>query len=148
MRVPSPWATCSRLQGSCTEPRRDCPKSPLQPRKGTLRDYGRGRGDAFSLFLGHQHLHLRRPLAFFRQSHETVRKVPKVRQTWPPRAPKRHYLARFGPDIPAKSILGALLRPLFRQFLDGVLGSSLNSELRTTTAPGVFAEFWLPIRSA
>src|SRR5215212_11319005 len=68
MRVPSPWATCSRLQGSCTEPRRDCLKSPLQPRKGTLRDYGRGRGDAFSLFLGHKHLHLRRPLAFFRQS--------------------------------------------------------------------------------
>src|SRR5215204_821386 len=30
---------------------------------------------------------------------------------------------------------------LFRQFHNGVLGSSLNSELRTTTAPGVFAEF-------
>src|SRR5215212_10791968 len=83
MRVPSPWATCSRLQGSCTEPRRDCPKSPLQPRKGTLRDYGRGRGDAFSLFLGHQHLHLRRPLAFFRQSQETVRKVPMASKRRP-----------------------------------------------------------------
>jgi hypothetical protein len=34
-----------------------------------------------------------------------------------------HYSARFGPDIPAKSTLGALLKPLFRQFLDGVLGS-------------------------
>ena len=30
----------------------------------------------------------------------------------------------FGPDIPAKSTFGASLKPLFRQFHNGVLGSS------------------------
>src|SRR5215212_6073355 len=48
-----------------------------------------------------------------------------MRQTWPPRAPKRHYSARFGPDIPAKSPLGALLKPLFRQFQGEVRRISL-----------------------
>jgi hypothetical protein len=42
----------------------------------------------------------------------------------PPRAPKRHYWARLGPDISAESTFGALLKPLFRQFHNGVLRSS------------------------
>ena len=54
---------------------------------------------------------------------ETVRKVPKVRETWPRRAPKRRYLACFGPGIPTKLTLGALLAPLFGQFRHGVLRS-------------------------
>jgi phenylacetate-CoA ligase len=37
-----------------------------------------------------------------------------------PRAPKRHYSARFGPDIPAKSTLGASLIPLLRHFQETV----------------------------
>ena len=35
-----------------------------------------------------------------------------------------HYSARLGSYIPAKSTFGASLKPLFRQFLNGVLGSS------------------------
>jgi hypothetical protein len=54
---------------------------------------------------------------------ETVRKVPKVRQTWPPGAPKWHCSARFGPYIPAKSTFGALLIPLFGQFQGRVQSS-------------------------
>ena len=35
---------------------------------------------------------------------------------WPVKLPKRCFSDRFGLDIPARSTLGALLVPLFRQF--------------------------------
>src|SRR5215210_2710762 len=48
---------------------------------------------------------------------ETVRKVPKVGQTWPSRAPKRRYGTHLGPNLPAEPTFGALPKPLFGQFL-------------------------------
>ena len=65
-------------------------------------------------------------MRLFGQFLETVRKALKVLQTWPPRAPKWHYSARFGPDLPAKSTFGAVLKPLFRQF---------QAEVRTIPLP-------------
>jgi hypothetical protein len=64
---------------------------------------------------------------------ETVLKVPEVSETWPHEATKRHCSACFRPAIRAIHALGALLEPLFRQFRDGVLGSSSNTISRKFT---------------
>jgi hypothetical protein len=43
-------------------------------------------------------------------------KSPEAASNVGPRAPKRHYSARFGPDVSVVSAFEASLKPLFRQF--------------------------------
>ena len=66
----------------------------------------------------------RRPIHPSAWKKETVRKAYEARGTWPLRGPKQRYSARFGPGMPTKSSLGALLAPLFGQFQSEILGSS------------------------
>ena len=56
----------------------------------------------------------------------------------PRETPQRDAPARFGARTAAKCTLEALLEPLFRQFLEGVLGSSMLGVFRSVRHGGAF----------
>ena len=71
----------------------------------------------------------------YRQSLETVCKVPEVPEMRAHKAPTPPRSARFGPDTRAKYPPGASREPLFRQFLDSTLAIWLHSKPHHPTDP-------------